>query len=285
MTLAIAHPTARDHVEPAVLTIGGRLFPDWQPDYLTGIFDEVTAMFAGQRHDFLPNDLNYHDLAHTLQATLCMAEIFAGYQEANPSEPFTVRQYEIGLTAVLFHDTGYLRTRTDSGGTGAKYTYTHVLRSCALAASLLPRHGCSLREIDTILGAIRTTGPSADISRLYFATATDRTLAGFLVTADYLGQMAAPDYPDKLPALFREFEESDDYLGVPEAKRIFKSEADLMTKTSLFWRKVVVPKLRDDFGEVYRYLAKPYPDGPNPYMAAIERNLVTVQKRAEALSA
>ena len=263
MTSALAHPTARDHVEPAVLAIGGRLFADWQSDYLTGVFDEVTAMFTGGRHDFLPNDLKYHDFAHTLQATLCMAEIFAGYQQAKPGEPFTSRQYEIGLTAVLFHDTGYLRTRSDTDGSGAKYTYTHVLRSCALAASLLPRHGCSLREIDMVLGAIRTTGPSADISRLHFATTTDRMLAGFLVTADYVGQMAAPDYPDKLPALYREFEESDDYLDVPAAKRVFKSEADLMAKTSLFWRKVVQPKLRDDFGEVYRYLARPNMDGPN----------------------
>jgi hypothetical protein len=282
MTSAFELPSDPATAEALVIGTGQRLFAPWDPGYLRGIFAEVAAMFAGRCHDFQPNNLKYHDFAHTLQAACCMAEIVEGYQSAPNLEPLTARQFEMGLTAVLFHDTGYLCTSSDTAGSGAKYTYTHVLRSCALAASLLPRHGCNLREIDTVLGTIRATGPSADISRLYFATPSDRLLACFMVTADYLGQMSAPEYPDKLPALYREFEESDDYLGVPAAQRVFKSEADLLARTPRFWTKVVEPKLRDDFGGVYRHLARPGPDDPNRYLEAVERNLSLIAGRAPA---
>jgi len=97
--------------------------------------------------------------------------------------------------------------------------------------------------------------------------------------------MAAPEYPDKLPALYREFEESDDYLGVPPEKRVFKSAHDLLSKTPLFWSKVVEPKLQEDFNDLYRYLARPFPDGPNRYLESIERNLSLVRERLVALPA
>lgn len=285
MISAFELPSDRATVETMVLTTGQRLYDDWLPDYLQGIFEEVTGMFLGQRHDLQPNNLLYHDYAHTLQAAYCMADLFQGYHADPIAEPLTSRQFKLGLTAVLFHDTGYLCTNADQAGTGAKYTYTHVLRSCSLAASLLPQHGCTLREIDTVLGTIRATGPSADISRLCFATPTDRLLASLMVTADYVSQMSAPEYPEKLPALYREFEESDDYLGVPSEKRVFKSEHDLLAKTPLFWGKVVEPKLHDDFNGVYRYLARPFPHGPNRYLEAIELNLGLVQARLAALPA
>jgi hypothetical protein len=40
----------------------------------------------------------------------------------------------------------------------------------------------------------------------------------------------------------------------------------------------VEPRIRDDFHELYRYLNDPYPDGPNPYLEAIEKNLTRLRK-------
>jgi len=37
--------------------------------------------------------------------------------------------------------------------------------------------------------------------------------------------------------------------------------------------KIVLPKITQDFLSVYRYLADPYPEGPNPYLLAVEQNM------------
>ncbi len=93
--------------------------------------------------------------------------------------------------------------RSDEGGTGAKYTLTHVLRSCAFAASYLPTLGVTDREIATILGAINCTGTNNEIGRLQFEGPTDCFIGCSLATADLVGQMAAADYPDQLGVLFQ----------------------------------------------------------------------------------
>jgi hypothetical protein len=263
-------------VADQVRAIRREFFPDADGLLLDRLVDDVSAMFAGQFGDFAPIDLLYHDFHHTLQATLCMAELLGGRQRAREEPPLSARQFDLGIAAVLLHDTGYLKTRSDPDGTGAKYTYAHVLRSCATAASYLPRVGVRLEELDGVLGAIRCTGPAANIHRLVFRNDTDRGIGCCLATADYLSQMAAEDYPEELVYLYNEFEESDDYLQVPREDRVFSSAADLIERTPSFWRDLVEPKLRTEFGGVFRYLAAPYPDGPNPYLAAIERNIACI---------
>jgi hypothetical protein len=40
-----------------------------------------------------------------------------------------------------------------------------------------------------------------------------------------------------------------------------------------------VPRLDQDFGGLYRFLATPYPAGPNPYLIAAERNIAIIRQR------
>jgi hypothetical protein len=105
-----------------------------------------------------------------------------------------------------------------------------------------------------------------------------------LATADYLGQLAAPDYPEKLEKLFAEFEESETFVNVPPSERAFKSPQHLIEQTPKFWERFVLPRLEDDFKGVYRYLATPYPEGPNPYMLAATRNIAAIKSRISALA-
>jgi hypothetical protein len=95
-----------------------------------------------------------------------------------------------------------------------------------------------------------------------------------VATADYLGQMADPDYPAKLPALFEEFEEANNFSRVPFETRPFRSAKELMAKTTGFWRGFTLPKLDADYEGIYRVLAQP--DGHNPYLEAVETNLVRI---------
>jgi hypothetical protein len=255
------------------------MFPGAQPKLLTPIFRDVEQLFNGGHPDYSAIDIRYHDLEHTLQATVCLALLFEGYQAANGPGALTARHFELGMAGVLLHDAGYLKLRSDRSGTGAKYTFCHVLRSCAFAASYLPTLGVDETEIAGVLGAISCTGPSKEISRLYFRDPVERFVGCALASADYLGQMAAADYPDELEILYGEFLESDDFVHVPEEKRLFKSARDLAERTPKFWTHVVRPKLDRDFGGVCHFLARPYPHGPNPYVEAVEKNIALIGRR------
>jgi hypothetical protein len=261
-----------------------RMFPGASPALLRRIFHDVDTLFSGRHPDYAAVDLRYHDLEHTLQATTCLALLLEGRHEAKVEPRIDARQFELAVASVLLHDAGYLKLRSDTVGTGAKYTFCHVLRSCAFTASYLPTLGASDHEVEAVLGAINCTGPTKEISRLYFREPVERVIGCALATSDYLGQMAAADYPDELEILFHEFQESDDFIHLPASRRVFKSARDLIERTPTFWQKFVLRKLENDFQAMYRFLARPYPHGPNPYLDAVEKNIDEVRRRIAAFT-
>ena len=254
------------------------------PDASHRLIDEaselVETLFAGQHPDYQKGDLKYHTLEHTLLATQCFVDLAKGRVQHGETPVFGAREFTLGYVAIMMHDIGYLRTRDDVGGTGAKYTTTHVARSCLMAELLLPEIGCSSLEIEGITNAIRCTGLTSKIQDIVFRTDVERLTGCMVATADYLGQMADPQYPDKLPGLFEEFEESCNFTGVPTDHRPFHSVKELMSKTGDFWRNFALPKLERDFEGVYQGLTMP--DGQNPYIEAVNENLVTIAARAAA---
>ncbi len=269
-------------VAAAVKAHFAEIFPTTAPDLIDTLFCDVDAFFGGRHPDYQAVDLRYHDLEHTLQATLCFARLIVGRHRAGATPALTARQFELGLAGVALHDTGYLKLRSDTKGTGAKYTYTHVLRSCAFAAVYLPRLGATITEVQDVLASISCTGPRNEIGRMDFRAPVEKVLGCCIATADYLGQLAAPDYPGELEILYEEFEESDDFYNVPAADRVFRSARDLVERTPAFWTNFVRPKLENDFMGMYHFLASPYPHGPNPYIDAIERNIAEIKLRIEA---
>jgi hypothetical protein len=279
-------PTIDTKSAPSVATgvraLFTTMFPQTEPVLLDTLFRDVASFYTGGHQDYQACDLAYHDLEHVLQVTLCFTRLMANRQKSGALPVVSAREFELGLAAVLLHDSGYLKLRSDRTGTGAKYTYTHVMRSCAFAAVYLPPLGITLEELEGVLGGIKCTGTTMQITRMYFHDPVERLIGYAIASADYVAQMAAPDYPDELDILFREFDESQDYIHVPPEKRPFKSALDLQSQTPEFWLKVVRPKLEKNFEGLYRFLADPYPDGPNAYYEAIERNIAEVKRRYPA---
>jgi hypothetical protein len=264
----------------------GALFPAASPALIQRLFRDIEALFAGRTPGYASIDLKYHNLRHTMMATACMTLILEGEFASDVDRNMKPRDFELAIAGVLLHDSGYLKLKSDTEGTGAKYTYCHILRSCAYAASYLPQLGATDVEIDSVLSAINCTGPHSEIGRLHFRNSVSRVVGCALATADYLGQLADPHYPDKLGELYGEFCESDDYANVPFEMRIFKSEEDLVCRTPGFWVHFVKPKLETDFQAVYRYLEKPLGSGRNAYLAAVEENFARIGRRiAEIKSA
>ena len=274
-TVDFDNPT---EVAEFVMAKFGELYPAADRRLLKQLFRDVEDLFGGRTPAYAAIDLKYHNLRHTLMATSCMALLLEGQHASGTNERLRPRDYELGIASVLLHDCGYLNLKTDTAGTGAKYTFCHILRSCAFAASYLPEVGATDVEIESVLSAINCTGPNSEISRLRFRDPVSKIVGCSLATADYLGQLADPRYPDKLGELYAEFTESDTFANVPVDERIFKSEEDLVCRTPAFWNHFVRPKLENDFQSVYRFLERPLHSGMNPYLAAVEKNFVRIDR-------
>jgi len=261
-------------VEAEVQRIQQRLFPQGEYGLVSRALGWARDWFAGRSQGRQAVDVHYHDFEHTLQGLLCLVRLFEGRHRAGATPPLPQRIFELAVLAMLLHDTGYLKRRNDTQGTGAKFTPTHVRRSVEFAAVTLAKEGLVPAEIWAVQNMIRCTGISADMSQIAFSDHLEG-LAGMAVgTADLLGQMAAADYVAKLPILYAEFEEARRSTdGKPLAVCEFASVEDLMRKTPQFWERCVLPKITKDFDGFYQFLNDPYPDGPNPYLQAIAANM------------
>ncbi|HEX4121233.1 MAG TPA: hypothetical protein VH619_11495 [Verrucomicrobiae bacterium] len=271
-------------VEAAVQEAYVEMFPLGNREYIPTIFRWAISWFSGKYRDYLPIDAHYHDLEHTLQGILCMSRLLRSRAAHGIQPRLTQRAFELGMLAMLTHDTGYLKRRGDAGGTGAKYTFIHVDRSIEFAGEFMLGQDSPLEEIKAVQNMIRCTGVNVKLESIQFQDEMERTAGFALGTADLLGQMAAPDYVDKLPTLYLEFAEAAKYNidGKMRAGGFFSSAEDLIQKTPVFWDNYVKSKINRDFLGIYRVLNKPYPAGPNPYIEPIEANMARLRREVAA---
>jgi hypothetical protein len=264
-------PTA---VEVEVQAAYRMMFPKGDRLFVPRVFGWAIECFSGHYGDYQAVDALYHDFEHTLQGTLCLIRLLRGRHLAGARPLLNERSFQLGLLAILLHDTGYLKRSNDIEGTGAKYTVTHVSRSADFAAQLLQEKGFSTADIKAVQNMIQCTGVNAKLSAIPFQSELERIVGFSLGTADLLGQMAADDYVEKLPILYAEFAEAAHY-SKDDAEFIasFSSANDLMQKTPAFWEKFVQAKLKSDFLDLYQFLNDPYPSGPNQYVQCIEANV------------
>lgn len=263
------------------------MYPDGRSAFITQAFGWARECFSGQYRDYQAVDALYHDFTHTLQGASCMTHLLRGRWRAGAEPRISQETFELGVLAILLHDSGYLKKRDDTEGTGAKYTLTHVQRSSEFAGRLLKEKGFSDRQIAAAQNMIHCTGVNAAIAAIPFQSEEERVTGFALATADLLGQMAADDYIEKLPILYQEFEEAVRFCRDPrQFIASFKSPADLMERTPGFWENFVRPKLDGDFMGIYKFLSDPYPVGPNRYIEAVQRNIAKLRSRlADAVTA
>ena len=265
-------------VAEEIVALYQHCFPDTDSSFILPLFDDVKGMFAGEYQNYQAMDTIYHDLEHTLQATLCWVRLMSNRQLIKVEPVITPNQFHIGLIGILFHDVGYLKIREDKEGTGAKYTFVHERRSCEIVDIYLSDKGWNKRDIFSVQHLISCTGPRSNINTIPFHDKAERLMGEAVCTADYIGQMSDYNYVQKLPALYLEFEESDDYRKIPKDNRLFKSKEELLTGTPYFWEQIVIQKLENDCGGLLYYLSDPYPDGRNPYIQKIEENVSKVRE-------
>ena len=258
------------------------LFGPLDYGYIGEYMDAIEDLFAGRYPEYLAMDTAYHDITHTLQATLCLVELIHLRHFSKATPRLDADDFKRALIAVLFHDIGYLKTVDDTQGSGAKYTHLHEQRSCDFARTFLTHRGWTPEDICFVEHLISSTGPSADVTQIEFSSEIERILGQAVCTADYIGQMSDPHYPVRLKILFNEFAESYRYQQIPEEKWPFASYEALLRSTPDFWDSFVQHKLNVECAGLWTCLEHPV-TGKNLHMEFVERNLATIRECIAAL--
>jgi len=239
-------------------------------------YAELDRMFDGRAPGFHGIDTVYHDRQHTLDISLAMARLCAGYEiQAPVAERFGPGRAAIGIIAAIFHDIGYLRRVDESKvDNGAEFTRNHVSRGIRFLEQYLPRAGLA-HWVPLVAQILHFTGYEVPLARIEIRDPRDRKLGCLLGTADMMAQMADRCYLEKCrDRLYPEFVLGGVALTVGadgDRKVRYASGLDLLRQTPEFMQDARRKRLDEDFGGAYRYLEVLF-DGRNPYIEAIDRN-------------
>ncbi len=256
-------------------------------DRVAAAFEDFERLFSGRMPGYHGVDTVYHDRQHSLDMTLAMARLLVGYEgSVDAPQRFGADRAVMALVTSLFHDAGYIREVGDrQHRNGAEFTLYHVTRSARFLARYLPTIGLeSWVSVSTRI--VHFTGYEIKLSQIQLSDAKDRKLGHLLGTADLIAQMADRCYLEKCrDRLYPEFVlggiatalGSDGFMQVR-----YGSGLDLLRQTPRFVRETRTERLEGEFEHAYRYL-EPLFGGKNPYLEAIDRNLVYLHRilRAE----
>jgi hypothetical protein len=273
--------TVRVSSPPAVLQAIEQLFAGTWPgvptDALRRAVTQFDDMFSGRMPGYAGVDTLYHDRQHTLDVTLTMARICAGYElQVEPLWKLGAERAMAGVIMALFHDVGYLRRSSDTAQrNGAEFTRTHVSRGVEFLRDYLPQLGLG-EWVGVASQVLHFTGYEKPFSELVLDDARDLRLGHLLGTADMITQMADRCYLEKCrDRLYPEFVLGGMALPLENASAEqvrYASGLDLLRQTPQFAAETRAKRLDGEFNRAYRYLEILF-DGRNPYLESIERNL------------
>ncbi|MEM7611147.1 MAG: hypothetical protein AAF270_05685 [Pseudomonadota bacterium] len=269
-------------VRDAVRAIFLATYPDAAFDRIWLAFHDFERLFTGRYPGYHGCDTTYHDVQHTLDMTLAVARLIAGYEAtAEPSLQLGPARAELSLIISLFHDAGYIRHEEHDADVrnGAEFTRIHVSRSADFLSSYLQRVGLG-QAIDVAIQLVHFTGYEIDLRRLDVGDARDIRSGCIIGTGDLLAQMADRCYLEKCrDRLYEEFVIGGIALPVDQDGNNlvqYDSGEDLLRKTPEFFQSGARKRLDQEFDKTYRFI-EPLFNGRNPYIESINRNIRYLQ--------
>ncbi len=265
-------------VRDAVHEIFTSTFPGASFDKLWLAFYDFERLYTGRFPGYFGCDTTYHDMQHTLDMTLALARLVAGYERsAEPADRLGARRAMMAIITSLFHDSGYIRheKRDQDFNNGAEFTLQHVSRSADFLRRYLPQLGMA-KEVGVASMIVHFTGYEIDLDTIELEDPRDIICGHMIGTADMIAQMADRCYLEKCrDRLYMEFVVGG--VAVEHAKPgeymvRYESGQDLLEKTPGFYQQVMRERLNNKFNRIYRYLEVLY-DGHNPYIEAIGNNI------------
>ena len=272
-----------DEVRTAVALLFTELWPNAPLDELWLAFHDFRRLFDGTMPGYAGCDTVYHDTQHSLDITLAMARLIAGYEKTVPEEErLGPERAVLGVICALFHDAGYIRESDDTQfSNGAEFTMWHVSRSAGFLKQYLPSIGMSQQAYRASI-IVHFTGYEKELAELetILQEPLDSMLGHLLGTADLIAQMADRCYLEKCrDRLYLEFVLAGIAIENTKSgiqKILYQSGNDLLLQTPQFYESAVKQRLKKQFNRAYRYVEALY-DGRNPYMEFIERNIAYLE--------
>jgi hypothetical protein len=274
-TVQVSNPAA---VRNAVHSIFAETYPGTSFDKLWLAFYDFERLYSGRFPDYFGCDTTYHDMQHTLDMTLALARLVAGYERSvEAAERLGAPRALMAIVTSLFHDAGYIRhaKRDRDFSNGAEFTLQHVSRSADFLRRYLPDLGMA-RHVGVASMIVHFTGYEVDLDTIELDDPRDIICGHLLGTADLVAQMADRCYLEKCrDRLYKEFVVGG--VAVEHAKPgeymvRYQSGQDLLEKTPGFYQQVLRERLNNKFNRAYRYFEVLY-DGHNPYIEAIGNNI------------
>jgi hypothetical protein len=269
-------------VRDAVQSLFELSWPQASFEPVARAFYDFAELFAGRMPGYFGVDTVYHDQQHTLDVTLAMARLMAGYESMHRDTDMALwsERASLGMVLGLFHDVGYLRETTEQEANGAEFTRNHVSRSARFIERYLP--SANLAHLAHLAGeVVHFTGYERPFSHIDVSDPRDIKLGHLLGTADMIAQMADRCYLEKCrDRLYPEFVLGGMALpitsnGGHDVK--YASGLDLLRQTPEFMEETRRKRLDTAFEQSYRYIEVLY-NGENPYMESIERSLTYLRQ-------
>lgn len=265
-------------VRNAVHELYSRTFPGASLDKLWLAFYDFDRLFSGRYPGYLGCDTTYHDMQHTLDMTLALSRLVAGYEQSvDPKDRLGAQRALLAIIVCLFHDAGYIRhrERDEDFSNGAEFTLQHVSRSADFLRRYLPDLGMA-GEVGVASMIVHFTGYELDLDTIELEDPRDVICGHLIGTADMIAQMADRCYLEKCrDRLYKEFVIGG--IAIENAKPgeymvRYQSGKDLLEKTPDFYQHIMRERLNKKFNRAYRYIEVLY-DGHNPYIEAITNNI------------
>jgi len=274
-TVQVSNPAA---VRDAVHELFSQTFPGASFDKLWLAFYDFERLFTGRYPGYKGCDTTYHDVQHTLDMTLALARLVAGYERsAELSDRLGAARAQMAIVTSLFHDSGYIRheQRDKDFSNGAEFTLYHVSRSADFLRRYLPEIGLA-QDVGVSSMIVHFTGYELDLDNIELDDPRDIICGHLIGTADLIAQMADRCYLEKCrDRLYNEFVVGGvavENAAPGEYMVRYKSGEDLLKKTPMFYQQVMRDRLNSKFNRVYRYIEVLY-NGRNPYIEAIRSNI------------
>jgi hypothetical protein len=237
---------------------------------------DILRLFQGNYPGYRASNTAYHDVNHTYLVALALVRITHGLQLNG--RDLTPRQMQLAICGAFFHDTGLIQRQDDLEGTGAKYTIGHEERSIRLLMEYLDRAELSVDERHDCSQMIRCTILAERPGEFHFCDDKMKILGYTLGAADIIAQMADRQYLEKLPSLFKEFQEG----GLSG----YMSELELLEKTDEFYNSTAIKRLDGDFqgiaANVRAHFRERWHIDEDLYSEAIEQNIFYLRGLCES---
>jgi hypothetical protein len=259
------------------------LYPAASPAVIATAIDDSTRLYRGEYPGYGPCDTAYHDLQHTLDVSLAMARIMAGYVRESRGPKIDADLFAFGILAALFHDAGYIRRLGDKRHfNGAEYTKIHVSRGGRFLRGYLPKVGLA-RFVDAAVPTLHFTGYEKRAENIRVPDPIFRLIGNMLGSADIIAQMSDRCYLEKCyERLYPEFVLGgiDKRMGADGKEEVvFASAQDMIYRTPQFYRNAM-KRLYQSLDAMMRF-AEDRANARNLYIEETEKNV----RYAEKLSA